>query len=188
MYITDSFIGIKKESLNHLFFYLSEDYAEWQTFLTKQIHPLLNFLWRELKQNWAVVMAFPQDINSVMKEVIEKWKDKYWHQIKDKTPWLLILDTDFRNFDIEKNEYLYISFRSFMDEYGKFRIFEIKTLLNLIIELSQWDNLFVNLKSYFKKENAKLNTSKILDLKPGIFWCSIDLEEALKVFINMTKK
>lgn len=181
MYITNTFLWQELSQYKHLFFYLTEDYSEWQTNLTEQIKTLLTYLWRELKQYWAVVLPFDRDISSINNEIITKWKDKYTHEIKDKTPWILIIDRSFSDFNIDENEYLYISFRNYMDEYGKFRVFEVETLLKLIIKSCNNDDLIELVKKYIHTESIKANTWKILELKPGIFWFNIDLEEGIKI-------
>lgn len=190
MYLTHSFVAIKKGQLEYLFFYLTEDYIQEQTELRKRIDPLLEGFGRNLLNRGAVVKAFDKDILWTKDEVLDKWKQQEDLQeivfFKDNkhTPGLLMVDKDFDIFNPKTDQWLYVSFRDYMDDFGNFKIFELQNLLMTFAEICNSDkDLFDEAKSYIRKNEA-VDAHKILEIKPGIFGISFDLKEA----INFVKK
>lgn len=194
MYLTHSFVAIKKGHLDYLFFYLTEDYIQEQTELRKRIDPLLEGFGRQLLDKGALVKAFDKDISSTKEEVIDKWKQQEnLHDIvffKDNkhTPGLLMVNKDFEEFNPKDDQWLYISFRDFMDDFGNFKIFELQQLLTTFAEICNSDkDLFEEAKSYIRKNEA-VEAHKILEIKPGIFGISLDVKEAINFVKNWKDK
>lgn len=76
MYLTHSFVAIKKGQLDYLFFYLTEDYVQKQEQFRKKIDPLLEDFGRSLLTKGAIVKAFDNDTSFVNSEVVNKWKQQ----------------------------------------------------------------------------------------------------------------
>lgn len=194
MYLTHSFVAIKKGQLDYLFFYLTEDYIQEQTELRKRIDPLLEGFGRQLLDKGAIVKAFDKDISSTKEEVIDKWKqqenlqDIVFFKDNKHTPGLLMVNKDFEEFNPKDDQWLYISFRDFMDDFGNFKIFELQQLLTTLAEICNSDkDLFEEAKSYIRKNEA-VEAHKILEIKPGIFGISLDVKEAINFVKNWKDK
>lgn len=183
MFVTHSFLGIKKGQLNYLFFYLTEDYVQQQKALKEQLDPLLEEFGRNLLDKGAIVKAFSNDVEKTNKEVQNKWeqidlRDVVFFNDNNQMPGLLLIDEDFDEFNPKSDQWLYISLRDYMNEFGQIKIFELQSLLKTLSEICNSDqNLFEEAKSYIRK-NEGHEAHKILELKPGIFGMSIDLKEA----------
>jgi hypothetical protein len=190
MYLTHSFVAIKKGHLDYLFFYLTEDYVEAQTKLREQLTPLLTEFGRNLLDKGAIVKAFDKDISSVGKEVAEKFDQDYTREkiVKYRQPGLLIVNCDFETFNPKKNDWLYISFRDFIEDNGAVKVFSLKELLDTLTTICLSDqNLFEEALDYMQKKSA-FNAQEIIELKPGIFGISFDLKEAFKFIRNWRQK
>lgn len=137
-----------------MFFYLTEDYVEDQIRLREQISPLLTEFGRNLLDKGAVVKAFDRDINAVGQEVSKKFDQKYsienvvHFKNKYQQPGLLIINCDFDTFDPEEHDWLYISFRDFIDDRGALKIFDLKELLDTLT------NLCLNNEIFSKKHDS----------------------------------
>ena len=190
MYLTHSFLAIKKGHLDHLFFYLTEDYVENQIKLKEQLTPLLTEFARNLLDKGAVVKAFEKDIAVVSKEVEQKFDQKFsidkivsFNQ-RIETPGLLVINSDFDTFNPKENEWLYISFRDYIDDYGNLRFRDLKDLLDVLTTICLGnENLFKSALEYLRKEKS-VDAHKIIELKPGIFGISLDLKEAFNFIRN----
>lgn len=194
MYLTHSFVAIKKGHLDYLFFYLTEDYVEAQIRLREQLTPLLTEFGRNLLDKGAVVKAFDRDINAVGEEVSKKFDQNYTREeivsFKDKSrqPGLLIVNCDFETFNPTENDWLYISFRDFIDDNGAVKVFPLKELLDTLTVICLSDqNLFEEAKDYLKKKNA-IGAHKIVEIKPGLFGISFDLKEAFNFIRDWRQK
>jgi hypothetical protein len=193
MYVTSSFIGIQKGNLDYLFFYLTEEYIEDQASLKQQLSPLLEEFARNLKHKGAVVTPFNRDVLKTKQEVLDKWEQQ--NLLRDvvepfnekQTPGLLIINTDFEIFNPTEHQYIYISFRDFISQYGAISILDLKDFFDTIIKLIQKEeNLFTSIRHHLRIEALK-KAHKILELKPGYFGINIDLREALEVIKNIKK-
>ncbi len=187
-------MAIKKGHLDYLFFYLTEDYVEAQVKLREQLTPLLTEFGRNLLNKGAVVKAFDRDINAVGEEVAKKFDQRYTLEKiisfsdKSRQPGLLIINSDFETFNPSENDWLYTSFRDFIDDHGAVKIFSLKELLDALtaICLSE-QNLFEEAKDYLRKKSA-VGAHKIVEMKPGLFGISLDLKEAFNFIRTWRQK
>jgi len=183
MFVTHSFVGIKKGQLNYLFFYLTEDYVQQQETLKNQLEPLLEEFGRNLLDKGAIVKAFGRDVENTNQEIKNKWEQTDYRDVvffneDNQMPGLLLIDTDFNEFNPKSDQWLFISLRDYMNEFGQVRIFELQSLLKALADICNSEqNLFDEAKSYIRKNESK-EAHKILELKPGVFGMSIDLKEA----------
>jgi hypothetical protein len=187
MYLTHSFVAINKGQLDYLFFYLTEDYVESQKRLQEQLTPLLLEFGRNLFDKGAVIKAFDKDIAAVGNEISEKFDQRY--SISNyRQPGLLILNCDFETFNPQENEWLYISFRDYIDDYGSVKIFSLKELFDTLSAICQSDrNLFEEARDYLFKQKA-IGAHKIIEIKPGIFGITFDLKEAFNFIYKLKQK
>lgn len=194
MYLTHSFVAIEKGSLDYLFFYLTEDYIEDQVRLQEQLQPLLQEFGRNLFDKGAIVQAFSKEVTNTKKEVVDKWKqqedlhDVVFFSNEKHTPGLLIIDKDFSEFNPHKNQWLYVSFRDYIDDFGQVKIFDLKQLLDTFVEIcNNGKNIFEEAKEYIRKQEA-VNAHKVIEIKPGIFGISFDIKEAVNFIRNWRSK
>ena len=74
-------------------------------------------------------------------------KFELWKCLKIKLR-LRIVNKDFEEFNPKDDQWLYISFRDFMDDFGNFKIFELQQLLTTLAEICNSDkDLFEETKS-----------------------------------------
>ncbi len=193
MYLTHSFVAIKKSDLDYLLFYITENYVEAQVKLTEQLNPLLEDLGRNLLDKGAVVKAFDRDIANANIELAEKFDQEFTRDIiisindKMEKPGLLILNSDIQSFDPKEHKWLFISLRDFLDDWGALKIFKMKEFFDILTKaINDNEDLFEEAKDYIKKEKA-ISAHKMVELKPGIFGISWDLKETFNFFKELKK-
>lgn len=193
MYLTHSFVAIKKGNLDYLLFYITEDYVEAQVKFTEQLNPLLEDLGRNLLDKGAVVKAFDRDISNANRELAEKFDQEFTRDIiisinnKLEKPGLLILNSDIQSFTPKEHKWLFISLRDFMDDLGALKIFKMKEFFDILtIAINDGQDLFEEAKDYIKMEKA-ISAHKMVELKPGIFGISLDLKETFNFFKELRK-
>lgn len=194
MYLTHSFVAIKKGELDYLMFYITEDYVEQQVRLKEQLNPLLEELGRDLLDKGAVVKAFDRDIKSANEELTEQFDQEFTRDIiisfdnRMEKPGLLILNSDIQSFDPKSHKWLYISFREFLDEYGVVKIYKMKELFDILsTAVKEGKDLFRLAENHIKKDKA-VSAHKMIELKPGIFGISLDLKETFNFFNQLRNK
>lgn len=99
-----------------------------------------------------------------------------------------MIDKDFEEFNPKTNQWLYVSFRDYIDEFGNLKIFELQELLSTFAEICNSDkNLFEEAKIYLRR-NEVTAAHKILEIKPEFFGISLDIKEAIKFIQNWKNK
>lgn len=194
MYLTHSFVGIKKGDLDYLMFYITEDYVEQQIKLRQQLDPLLEELARNLQHKGAVVKAFDRDVELANEELTKQFDQDFTRDIimtfdnSMEKPGLLILNSDIKSFDPKTHKWLYISFRNFLDDFGGVNIYKLKELFNILtFSLKHNKDLFREAEIHLRKEKA-VSAHKMVELKPGIFGISLDLKETFNFFNHLRNK
>lgn len=186
MYITHSYIGIKKGELDYLIFYLTEEYIENQERYTKVLHPMLEELGEKLLDKGAVVQTFRNKIESNNKEVSDTWAKTFEEQQRFgrlyddiERPALLVINSEIK--DITESNFLLLSLQDFEND-GHYDIHKLHELFEMLIEIAHSDiDLITNLKEYINKKNLK-NAEKIMKIDPAIFGIGINGREAIKAF------
>ena len=192
MYITHSFVGIKKGNEDYFIFYLTEEYIEDQVQFTQKLQPMLNNLAEHLLNKGAVVQTFRNKINENNQELSKKWEevfkeDQFSRRLYDNIdrPALLILNSEIN--DIKDNNFLLISLKDF-DNNGNFDVHEINKLFQVLIKIIHSDlDLILETKKYIKERDLK-NAKKIMNINPALFGVGINGKEALKAFNTLFKK
>ena len=191
MYITHSFVGIKKGGVDYLIFYLTEEYIEEQVHFTQRLEPLLNALGEQLQNKGAVVKSFRSKISDVNLELAQKWeelfKEEQYHRRlynEIERPALLIMNSEIN--EITDNNFLLISLQDFKN-YGNFDVDSINDFFKFLIKVVHSDlDLISETKKYIKKRNLK-NAEKIMNINPALFGIGINGREALKAFKSFFK-
>ena len=177
-----------------MMFYITEDYVEQQIRLKEQLNPLLEDLGRNLLDKGAVIKAFDRDLDSANRELTKRFDQEFTRDIiisfdhQMEKPGLLILNSDIESFAPERNQWIYISFREFLDEVGSVKIYKLKEMFDfLVTAIKENKDLFKEARNYLKKEKA-VSAHKMVELKPGIFGISLDLKETFNFFNQLRNK
>jgi hypothetical protein len=181
MDITSSYIGYKKNrDARYAFFLLTENYIQENAKLVKQLNPLLSEFARALGHDMALVAPFDRDVQAVHQSVLAKdWPEGDLQRIV-RTPGLLVIDVDFKDFNPKAHQWLHISFRDGMNEYGDVRIFEVKELLEGLVSLTASDISLSKLRDDIESEIRADILKKGFGAKIGAFGLSFDLSAGVK--------
>ena len=185
MWLTSSFLGVKKGTVDHLFFVITQDYIEDNRRIREALDPLLIKLGRDLGSSGAVVRPFPNDANKTLEEFmsIDGWTDAERQEIRDKTPALLVIESTFEDFDPRTSRYVFISLRDSMDEFGNVRVFDVQELFDLLRAGSSSGELFDRVRAYGKSreaEKARLHARRALKIEPTIAGIGLNVSDALR--------
>jgi hypothetical protein len=166
-----------------LFFLVTEEYIEGNRQIAGALGPLLTQFGQDLGHVGAIVKPFDAAISKTLEEVLNrKWIPSVFAQFNQKTPGLLVIDTDFKDFDPTRDPYLFISLRDSMDEFGNMKVFEVKPLLTALSNAAERGDLFQEFRKYHQdqqRRKAKETAWQAVEMKPGIFGFSINLKLAL---------
>lgn len=192
MYITHSFVGIKKGDLDYLFFYLTEEYIENQRQFTQVLQPMLEELAFKLKDKGAVVQSFQSQIDINNNELSETWSNLFkdaqsngrlYNDID--RPALLILNSEIK--EIKDSNFLLLSLKDF-EENGNYNIHEMHKFFETLIDITHsGEDLISQVKEYINNRNLK-NAQKIMKVDPAIFGIGINGREAIKFFKRFLNK
>lgn len=188
MWITHRFIGITKDDTDYLFFLLLEDYIDEQTQFYKELSLELERFARNLGERGALVKPFTGDIEEARKSVLEKgWSPDQEEEIK-KTPAILLINTDFNEFDPRDHQWAVLNFGNRLYEGipGVYKFRDI--LIELAKIISKEDgNPFRFIENIHKEIKAE-NALKVFEAKPNIFGFSIDLVKAGELLLEKIKE
>ena len=127
MYVTTRFIGTERGTMNYLFLLLTEDYIEENRKIAEGITPLLNRFARKIGDTGALVRPFPGDEEETLGNALSKnWTEGQIMHMRGSLPALLVIDKDFDEFNPTDSNYIYISLRSSIDEYGNVKLFQLQ--------------------------------------------------------------
>jgi len=185
MQITSSFLGTKIDGYNYLFFWVTQDYIEEHNRITQDLDPLLKIFARNINKSGVLVRPWQHDANITRDEIVNKNWDIRGLELISKTPGILILDTDFDDFDPKTNPWAFLSFRDSMDQNAFIRIWDIQELL------AKLGRACLEKKDIFKtlsiaiKENRINNLVDAIEIKPGFFGISFDVKKGLQILENL---
>jgi len=193
MYLTHSFVTIRKGSLDYLVFYVTEDYVEEQINLTQQLSPLLEELGRNFLDRGALIKPFKKDIEAVNKELRDIFSQEFTRDViislndKLERPGLLILNADLKSFDPREHSWIYLSLQDFISNSGMVQLYNMKSFFDSLSDaVNSGEDLIGKAKSYVIKKKA-ISAHKMIEIKPGIFGISFDLKETIN-FLKQFKK
>lgn len=181
MIVTRRYIGIERGGMNYLFFLLTEDYVQTNRTIADTLHPLLEGFARDLNRTGAFVRPFPGDEQATKDDVLKKnWtNDQVMGWMREKLPAILVIDVDFDKFQPDGSNYVLISLRDSMDDFGNVKIFQLQELLDVLAEACQRPDLFRSAREYITAQDAE-ELWDAVELKPGWMGFSFDLKNAIK--------
>ena len=185
MYVTTRFVGTKRGTMNYLFFLLTEDYIEENKRITESLAPLLARFAREIGDQGALVKPFQGDEATTLDNALKKnWSDAQVMRMRKDLPALLVIDEDFDAFDPTRSNYIYISLRTAMDDFGNVRIFDVQELLDILVDACSRSDLFAVARGYLAAQNRE-SLWEAVELKPEFVGFSFDLKKGVEFLKRM---
>lgn len=190
MYVTTNYLGVRKGSLNYLFFLLSEDYIESNKRIAEAMRPLQEKFAKDLGAAGAIVRPTEGDATEnteklLAKKLFGRGPTEFLSSISGETPLLLVLDRDVTEFNPNHDRHLLISLRQSIDEYGNVKIFEIASLLEALSDSANRGDLFECAAQLASLQGQPSRWNRFLDslqLRPNFFGVGIDLVAAIRAF------
>lgn len=185
MYLTTNYIGIRKGGVRYLFYLLTEDYIEQSVAIQQEVAPLLQEFARNLAGDGALVVPFAGTATENLSNVLNSLDHSFIESLNQATPALLILDRDLTEFNPTASPFLVVSLRESMDDYGRVKVFEVKSLLDALATASRANGLFDTAKSYLtqlKSSQRKGDLWESVQLRPNFFGVGMDIKAAIDAF------
>ncbi len=187
MWITHRYLGTTRGGTRCLFFLLFEDYIDAQRGLSDLVKAELERFARNLGNAGAVVAPFPGDAPATQTSVLDKgWSDEEKRELRQ-TPAMLMIDTDFDEFDPRSHSWALFHFDRSSSYDGAYAA-KLRSLLEKLVAATSNQNAdpFAVVRDAMRNE-AVASASKMLKLEPGAFGVSIDLRAgwiALKQYLR----
>ncbi len=159
----------------YLFFVIN--WNDFSNAITESLERNLETLGQEIGLQGKVVQAYKAARRETYEEVEKKegWPyDVHARFDLEQYPFMLVIDTDFEQFDPQQNNWTIVWFSDFRENPDS--IFEIFSAL--VKKIRREDNLF----DYFKSLKTKQTVKGLIDyfeLKPGAFGVSVDVKAIL---------
>ena len=172
MWITHSYLGTTRGSTRCLFFLLFEDYIEAQRGLHGDVKDELERFARNLGDSGAVVLPFPADASDTHQQVLQKgWTEDEQRELR-KTPAVLMIDTDFAQFDPRTHSWILYHFDRAPDHtYAA----KLRSLLDKLSEAAGSEDDPFSLVGDAVRRDSLAGSAKVFKLEPGAFGISVDL-------------
>ncbi len=161
MLIASKYKEIEKGKFKYVFFLNNKDDYENRINFVEELNILIERFSENLANQGLVVKSYNSSIRNVREEILDKpWNPLRLETIK-KTPGILMIDTDFDEFNPNKNNWIYFYFirdQRFKKNRGNsFTIEEDEELFDKIakIIIEEKDDIFKKIKSILIKEKAK---------------------------------
>ncbi len=184
MYITTNYLGIKKGSLDYLFYLLTEEYIEKSDTIQKELASLFNIFGRDLAGNGAIIKPSKGTESENLTRVLNLLPNDFVYGFGGKTPAILMLKEDLCSFNPKSSPYVVISLRHLINETGHVKIFELQEILTTLVELSRTHNTFHEIVNYLKKSGLSTLVDSS-EIKPGFLGINLDIK---KFFRKMSQK
>ena len=180
MYVTARYAGTVLGKVNYLFLLLTEDYIEENRKIAEAVSPLLTKFARDLGDEGALVRPFKGHEATTLGDVVRRpWGNEMIMRMRRDLPALLAIDEDFDHFDPSKHQYIYISLRDSMDQFGNVKVFELQEFLEALTEAVKNGEVFETARKQLREHKQRLAWGA-LQLKPGIFGFALDLKKGLE--------
>lgn len=161
MLITNKYTKVEKGEYKYVFYLNNRDYIENKRDFVKELNYLIERFSRELDDKGLIVKTYDSDIEKVRQEIL----DKPWPYLKrkdiQKTPGILMIDANFKEFNPNKNNWIYFYFirdqRYKNNNINEFTIEEAEKLFDVLAQLIVNDNcnIFKEVKKYTRKETRR---------------------------------
>ncbi len=172
MWITHRYLGTTRHGLRCLFFLLFEDYIEAQAGFSNEVTQELERFARNMANFGAVVKPFAGDVAATRKSILDKrWSERELELLRN-TPAMLMIDRDFDEFDPQNHPWVLFHFGRGNQDAAK-----IRSLLEKISDAvrTEVSDPFEIVRSALR-ESAISAASQVIQVKPGVFGISIDVE------------
>lgn len=187
MFVTHSYLGAVMGGFRCLFFLLIEDYIEEQTQFMKDLEIYLEKFARDLREAAPLWRPFKGDIERTREEFLQKnWGSHERHEI-EKTPAILMINVDFREFDPQLHPWFHLSF-------GRRRgplpaAHEVGAMLSTLASIvRESDQDIFDAAKRLKNEIRLSDATGVFEAKPGVFGFSIDLKKGTDLAIKVFKR
>ena len=161
MFTTNKYKEVKKGEYKYVFYLNNRDVFESKRDFVIELNILIERFSRELEDKGLIVKTYDADIEKVRQDIL----DKPWNPLKlktiNKTPGMLMIDTDFEEFNPNKHNWLYFYFirdQRYKRNIGNsYTIEEAEELFNKLAEIiTKTDcNVYKEVKKMRIKEKAK---------------------------------
>jgi hypothetical protein len=158
-----------------LFFLLVEDYIEAQSRFVRDLDQALERFARRMGDSGVLVRPFTGDIETTRSHVLsESWRPNELTEIS-RTPGLLMIDTDFDEFDPRQHRWLFIHLgeRAESNRSAAQKFAEMSTELAEAVCDADTD-VFDSVRAAINDVQIP-DVAKVFEAKPGIFGFSVDL-------------
>jgi hypothetical protein len=188
MFVTHTFLGAVKGDFRCLFFLLIEDYIQEQLQFMKELELYLEKFARDLKEAAPLWRPFKGDIERTRDEFLRKnWRHEEREEI-EKTPAILMINVDFREFDPQVHPWFHLSFGHRLRE-GLPAAYEIGDMLNTLARVvRESDQDIFEAASRLKNEIKLSDATRVFEAKPGVFGFSIDLMKGADLVVKAFKR
>jgi hypothetical protein len=192
MFITHSYLGAALGNFRCLFFLLIEDYIEEQTQFMKELYLYIEKFARDLKESAPLWRPFKGDIETIRDEFLRKdWPFHQRHEV-EKTPAVLMINVDFKEFDPQIHPWFHFNFGDRFRE-GLPGAYKVGDILNRLAEIVRDSEQDIFQSANLLKNEIKLSdAARVFEAKPGIMGFSIDLIKSsdlvLKAFKRLSQK
>lgn len=161
MFITNKYKEVEKGKYKYIFYLNNRDYLENKRDFVMELNILIERFSRELEDKGLIVKTYDADIEKVRQDILDKpWKPNRLKVI-NKTPGMLMIDTDFKDFNPNKNNWLYFYFirdqRYKNNREKSYTIEEAEELFDKLAKIiTQTDcNIYKEVKEMMWKERGK---------------------------------
>lgn len=187
MFVTHSYLGAAIGNFRCQFFLLIEDYIEEQTLFMKELNLYLEKFARDLKEAAPLWRPFKGDIERTRDEFLEKnWGFHDRHEI-EKTPAILMINVDFREFDPQVHPWFHLSFGHRQGPLPAAH--EIGSMLSALAKIvRESDQDIFEAANRLKNEIRLSDAAGVFEAKPGAFGFSIDLKKGTDLAIKAFKR
>lgn len=161
MFTTSNYKEIEKGKFKYAFFLNNRDDYENKIDFVKELNILIERFSEDLANKGVVVKSYNSSIKNTRKEILSKPWNYYRLKTINKTPGMLMIDTDFAEFNPNKNNWIYFYFirdQRFRENRGNsFTIEETEKLFDKLSELiiKGDEDIFKKVKLELIKEKAK---------------------------------
>ena len=118
MYITHSYIETSIEDSRANFYLLYQDYIQYESEFSKTLQYELERLARNLKNKGSVVQPFKGDIEHNTQSILEKFKNHPDSKNLYKTPCILMINSQFSEFNPTIHPYVILTFNKNTTKYS----------------------------------------------------------------------
>jgi len=186
MYVTTDYLGINRGSVRFLFFLLTEDYLDENRTIQSSLAPLLKKFGQSLAAAGAIVKPASGTASENFTRVLNADENEsFKYSLNGKTPAILVIEGDLKNFRPSHTKHMVISLRDSMDSFGNVKIFEVDELLQALADAAHEGTVFTQAERVLAKREKKARNEAFAEsfqLKPNFFGVGLDLKQALAAF------